>query len=135
MPTVGVFAAVRDSENRILCVKLNYGSGNWTLPGGHLEQFESPLDCVKREVLEETGFVVQPGKLISIYSAPEKDDLVLVFGAEVIDSNGFTSNDEIVEIGFFSFDELPKQIHPWNLQRIADVFEDKESAFRIFGSK
>lgn len=135
MPHVGVFVAVRDSEDRMLCVKLNYGSGNWTLPGGHLEQFESPLDCVKREVLEETGFIVEPSKLISVYSAPEKDDLVLVFGADIIDSKGFTPNEEISEIGFFSLDELPEEIHPWNVQRIADVYEGKESAFRVFNGK
>lgn len=135
MPKVGVFAAVRDSENRILCVKLNYGSRNWTLPGGHLEQFESPLNCVKREVLEETGFVVNPGKLISTYSAPDKDDLVLLFDAEIVDSKGFVPNEEISEIEFFSYEELPEQMHSWNLQRIADVFAGKESSFRVFIGK
>jgi ADP-ribose pyrophosphatase YjhB (NUDIX family) len=76
MPKVGVFAAVFDENDKILCVKINYGSGNWTLPGGHLENNESPYDGVKREVLEETGYIVDIENLSSVYSAPQKDDIV-----------------------------------------------------------
>jgi 8-oxo-dGTP diphosphatase len=54
MPKVGVFAAIFNKENHILLVKIKYGSQNWTLPGGHLDSNESPIDGVKREVLEET---------------------------------------------------------------------------------
>jgi 8-oxo-dGTP diphosphatase len=79
MPSVGVFAAIFNEHNHILLVKIKYGSQNWTLPGGHLDPHESPIDGVKREILEETGFVVEVDHLISLYSAPEKDDLVLLF--------------------------------------------------------
>ncbi|WP_132745722.1 NUDIX hydrolase [Scopulibacillus darangshiensis] len=51
---------------RILCKKINYGSGNWTLPGGHLEHGESPIDGVKREVMEEAGYIVDVGPLNSL---------------------------------------------------------------------
>lgn len=57
MPKVGIFTDVFDEKDKILCVKINYGSGNWTLPGGHLENNESLYDGVKREVLEETGYI------------------------------------------------------------------------------
>lgn len=83
MTTVGVFAAVFDKNNGILCVKINYGSGNWTLPGGHLENNESPYDGVKREFLEETGYIVDIENLISVYSAPQKDDIVFLFKARI----------------------------------------------------
>jgi 8-oxo-dGTP diphosphatase len=32
----------------------------WDLPGGNLKFGEKPLDCIKREILEETGLGVQP---------------------------------------------------------------------------
>ncbi|MBM7585498.1 ADP-ribose pyrophosphatase YjhB (NUDIX family) [Bacillus pakistanensis] len=132
MPKVGVFASVIDEEDRILCVKINYGSGNWTLPGGHLEKNESPIDGVKREVYEETGFLVEIDYLISLYSAPEKDDLVLLFKARIIQKAEFVPNGEIEQIAFFDKGDLPKEMHPWNMKRIYDAFNDKVSNLHIF---
>jgi len=34
--------------------------GKWIGVGGHQEEAETPLECVRREVLEETGLTVQP---------------------------------------------------------------------------
>ena len=84
MPKVGVFTAVFDENDRILCVKINYDSGYWTLPGGHLENNESPYDGAKREVLEETGYIVNIENLISVYSAPQKDYIVFLFRGRII---------------------------------------------------
>jgi 8-oxo-dGTP diphosphatase len=132
MPSVGVFAAVRDEENRILCVKINYGSGNWTLPGGRLEKNESPVEGVKREVFEETGYEVNVTGYIGTYSAPEKDDLVLLFKADILKKGEFSPTGEISQIGFFQEDNLPKEMHPWNVKRISDVFSNKTSNLHIF---
>jgi 8-oxo-dGTP diphosphatase len=37
--------------------------GTWTCAGGKCEEGESPLDCVVREVLEETGIRLNPKEL------------------------------------------------------------------------
>ena len=42
------------------------GSGTWGFPGGSLEFGESPDECVRREVLEETGMKVKSCKLGTI---------------------------------------------------------------------
>jgi 8-oxo-dGTP diphosphatase len=40
----------------------------WTLPGGGLEFGEHPEEGVKREVMEETGFDIEPTLLLGINS-------------------------------------------------------------------
>ena len=40
--------------------------GKWVAPGGKLEEKESPLDCVKREVFEETELKVNSAALRGI---------------------------------------------------------------------
>ncbi len=132
MPSVGVFAVVRNKNNEILCVKLNYGSGNWTLPGGHLDQNESPIEGVEREILEETGYTAKAENLVGIYSAPEKDDLVLLFRANIKKEGSFIPNEEIERVAFFSLENLPEQMHPWNRKRIFDAFSETVSLLHIF---
>ena len=101
MPTLGVFAAVTDEEGRILCVRMNYATRAWTTPGGRVEPGESPLDALKREVLEESGLDVEVEELVGVYSKPYKDDIVLFFRTRVVARNPWQPNDEIAQMGFF----------------------------------
>jgi 8-oxo-dGTP diphosphatase len=55
-PLVGVGVFIVE-DGRILLGQRrgSHGAGSWALPGGHLEWGETPEDCARREVLEETG--------------------------------------------------------------------------------
>ncbi len=56
-------ALLHDGGGRILVLKPTYKSG-WTIPGGQIEEDgESPWDGCRREVAEETGLVVDGGRL------------------------------------------------------------------------
>jgi 8-oxo-dGTP diphosphatase len=58
-PKVGVGVFV-NRNGKILVGKRkgSHGAGTWALPGGHLEPGESFETCCKREVLEETGLII-----------------------------------------------------------------------------
>jgi 8-oxo-dGTP diphosphatase len=64
-------ALFTDPAGRVLLVKPNYRE-HWTLPGGILEDGESPEDGCRREVAEEIGLDITPGPLLAIdWSPPE----------------------------------------------------------------
>ncbi len=56
--------------------KNDINEGKWISPGGHLESGESPEDCAKREVLEETGYILDSLKfrgIVTFYSKSSND--------------------------------------------------------------
>jgi 8-oxo-dGTP diphosphatase len=59
--------AVCIEDGRVL-VAHHGPSGNWTLPGGRVEQAEDPFDAVLREVAEETGCDAVVERLLGVDS-------------------------------------------------------------------
>jgi len=69
-PCVG--AIITDAAGRLLLIKRGHepGKGLWSIPGGRVEPGETDEQAVIREVREETGLVVQPGRLIGAVRRP-----------------------------------------------------------------
>ena len=63
------FAAVRDITGRLLLVR-RCDTGDWELPGGHLDPGESASGAAVRETAEESGITVQVTGLVGIYTDP-----------------------------------------------------------------
>ncbi len=66
-PLVGIGILIV-KNNKVLLTKRkgSHGAGEYASPGGHLEFEESIIDCVKREVLEETGIKIKNIQFIRI---------------------------------------------------------------------
>ncbi len=74
-PYLGVGAVVLDDERRVLLV-LRGGipmQGEWSLPGGVLETGETMIEGMKREILEETGLLVEPVRFAGVYDRILRD--------------------------------------------------------------
>jgi 8-oxo-dGTP diphosphatase len=85
-------ALLRDASGRILLVDPTY-KPDWDLPGGMAEGNESPARAVQRELREELGLDIQPGRLLCVdWVSPHGpwDDLV-----SFIFDGGSLSEDEI----------------------------------------
>jgi ADP-ribose pyrophosphatase YjhB (NUDIX family) len=107
-------------------------NGHWGLPGGHVEPGESVTEATLREVREETGWQIEVGRLIGVYSDPahqtvghgaERPQLVnLCFEARVVGEAGPpTTPEETLAVGFFASTDLPEPFVPIHAIRIQDA--------------
>jgi len=77
-----VVAAVAEQDGRFLLVEEMTDAGIlFNQPAGHLEEHESLLDAVRREMLEETAHYFEPEYLLGVYHwrHPTKDRTYLRF--------------------------------------------------------
>ena len=74
-PFVGVGAVIVQGEEVVL-IKRRFDpmAGQWSLPGGAVEVGETLTDCVAREILEETGLVVEVGPIVEVFDRIIHDD-------------------------------------------------------------
>jgi len=70
VPCVG--AIITDTAGRLLLIKRGHEpeAGRWSLPGGRIEPGESDEQALVREVREETGLEVAPGRLVGVAERP-----------------------------------------------------------------
>jgi len=134
MATVGVFASIFDPMGRVLLVRRAYGSRRWTTPGGRVEQGESPLAALQREVTEEIACEVRIAHLLGVYAKPYRDDLVLSFLAELVRGTPRACFPEICDIAFFAREKLPRELAFNARLRVEDAFENCRGIFRVFDS-
>jgi ADP-ribose pyrophosphatase YjhB (NUDIX family) len=96
--------------------------GRWGSPGGFCELGEHPAETVVREVREETGLEVEIavylGTWVDVYADdPEEPDAGVINVAYYTASltaggSGALDPAEVSEIGWFGWDELPRDLAP-----------------------
>ncbi len=114
--TAATRAVIQDDEGRVLFVRRR-DDRKWGMPAGALELDESILDCLKREVFEETGLEVVSATVMAIYSEPrfaftnayggEHQMLAIVFRVDEWRGVPVKDTAETIDARFFGLDELP----------------------------
>jgi len=107
VPCVG---AVVEDQGRLLLVRRSTepGLGRWSVPGGRVEPGESVTEALVREVLEETGLMVEPGGLVGAVERDAPDGSVYVIEdhrARVVGGT-LRAGDDAAEVGWFTTAEL-----------------------------
>ena len=104
-----VSAFFTDTAGRVLLVKPVYRpDGLWSLPGGGIEEAETPRQALVREIGEELGLAAVPGRLLVVDWAPATDRppvVLFVYDAGVLTEPQIAAirlaDGEIGEVGFF----------------------------------
>ncbi len=81
----------------------------WELPGGRLELGEDPVDCLAREISEETGWRAEVGPILDSWQYhifEGADVLIVTYGATVSTDQPPVLSHEHREIGLFTEDEI-----------------------------
>ena len=111
-PSVAVAVVLRDTEGRILMVKRGPGSsrpGRWSIPAGYMDYGEEVRAAGAREVLEETGLVVDVGEPVYVatnFHDPLKVSVCIWFDGTVVGGDPVPGSDA-VDLGWFALDDLP----------------------------
>lgn len=90
------FLLLRESDSSV--------AGKFNLPGGHLEDNESIMDCAKRELFEETGLKSEIDYLIGIYQLPA--GMHFVFHANNPNDIKCNCGDDILSAHWMSLDTI-----------------------------
>ncbi len=124
-------ALVKDpiKENSFLWVK-RHDVPVWVLPGGGIDEGESPETAVTREVLEESGLVVKIERKTAHYSPTgnwTRD--THVFLCDVL-SGHLNGSEESVEVAFFDAESPPPLCFPLHVVWLKEALDNPDKIIK-----
>ncbi|WP_051451894.1 NUDIX domain-containing protein [Actinospica robiniae] len=123
---VGAGALITDEDGRVLLVNPTYKPG-WEIPGGAMDPDEYPRETVRRELAEELGLALEPGRVLVmdfILARPERPRPGLMY---VFDGGRLTAEqreaivlqtEELSEFRYVAPAELDRHIGGRLLRRV-----------------
>lgn len=142
--TVASGALILDNDGRILIVKPTYKDG-WLIPGGSVEESESPRVGCEREIFEEIGLKISVGRLLVVdhrFVAGERDALHFIFDGGTLSEKDITkiklASGELSEFRFVIPSEAKKLLRPKLGKRISEslkVLTGDECAYLEDGNR
>ena len=129
-----VCALIFDERDRVLLHRAT-DDGRWHTIGGAVDPGEEIADAAVREAREETGLLIEPVRLVGIYTDPPvtyaNGDVVLyhsfAFECRILGGRLHIADDESLELRFFAPGELP-ELSELDRHRILHALKREERA-------
>ena len=133
MINMGACTAIIDAGKILLTKREDFEV--WCLPGGHVETGESMARAAVRETLEETGLEVELSHLVGLYYRQYNWNglamHVACFAARPVGGQLDPQLEEVLELHYYSPDEIPSAMLSGHRQRIADAFSGARGLARL----
>lgn len=135
----GVTGVVVNDVGHVLLVRAA-AHGKWMPIGGCVEPGEEPADCIAREILEETGVVAVPERIVGVDAAghvvyPNGDECRFVtttFRCRAVSGTPRVADEESTEVRYFPPEALPAEMKPIHRRRIEQALVvDAPAAFHF----
>jgi 8-oxo-dGTP diphosphatase len=129
---VAAGALFLDGADRVLLVEPTY-KPSWEIPGGMVEPGEAPRAACVRELREELGLHLEPGRLLVVDWAPREgvDRVLFVFdGGTLTDAQCAAIRlpaDELASWAFVPALEVPARVAPWLARRVLAAVDARRS--------
>jgi ADP-ribose pyrophosphatase YjhB (NUDIX family) len=137
-PLMAAGALFFDEAGHVLLVEPTY-KDYLDIPGGYVEQGESPLQACVRELREELDIIPAIGRLLAMDWAPsdaEGDKILYLFDGGVLDQatlNRVVFKDgEIRAIAFHPFSEIAKLTIPRLARRIEQAAQARQRGETVY---
>ena len=106
----GALAIIRDETGAVLMVQKSYKDGAFGLPGGCADGDEAPHSACAREVREETGLIITPGRLLAVDYVPRNEANGATEGLNLVYDLGTVPSDTKVVLPEAAPGEQPELI-------------------------
>lgn len=123
--TIGVRCMII-KDNKVFLVKHSY-MPMWYHVGGAIDAKESPINAIKRELMEEAGVsCLADPELYGVYlnNFQNRDDFVIFYTASNITQKAVKCH-EIADSGWFGLENLPTDISPATKRRIEEYLGNR----------
>ncbi|WP_370082507.1 NUDIX domain-containing protein [Streptacidiphilus sp. MAP12-16] len=137
-PRMAAGALFLDAAGRVLMVEPSYKS-YWEIPGGYVEEGESPLQACVREVREELGITPPIGRLLAVDWAPsdaEGDKVLYIFDGGQLTAGQLAhvqlQPEELVSFKFLDLTDVEHATIPRLARRIQAAAEARNSAAPVY---
>jgi 8-oxo-dGTP pyrophosphatase MutT (NUDIX family) len=128
-----------DQSGRVAVVKPTYKPLH-ELPGGAVEDGESPRQAARREIAEELHLHREPGRLLALDYVPAASSSAGTEGLVVVFDGGVVTNpdalrvpaDELAELAFVGRHELDRYLPPLQARRAAAALQARAESRTIY---
>jgi 8-oxo-dGTP diphosphatase len=128
-PKVATAVVVEDRGGIVLGRRaIEPAYGLWCLPGGFVNDDESPQEAAERECREEIGAAVRVTGLIGVYHVAKQDAPSLIgvgYSARLADGERLEAGAEMLEVGVFQLDALPPLAFPSHRQVVSEFIRSR----------